>query len=517
MAAFGINTIVTRQNCRLKLLSIARFRSTTASQTNDDSSCVKPFHDIPGPKSSIVSLATSYIAAVATGELYKPWRTLTKLRQDYGPIWRQKFGSSEVVFLGDPTYFEIVLRSEGKYPKRTGFKPWLAHREQRKLGRGVLLQEGADWHRNRAALSKRMMIPREVASYTDTLNDVITDLANKVVRSRDAYKTDNIVPDIENILFNWSLDATCAVIYNKKLHLLSDKPYFEAETFIQAVHDMFNTTASLHFVPIRIHQKLNSWVWKKHLRAWDTIYATANKFIDERMNDITKQLAAGEDIGEEADFITYMVMKGTLELDEIYANATELLAASVDTTSNSLLWVLYCLAKNPHVQESLFREIEDVVPMGETPTYEHINQMPYLKATVRETLRLYTPTATISRVLSKDVVIGGYQIPAKTTCVGQTWLISRDPEYFPDPLEFRPERWIRGENEHFYGFTSIPFGYGPRMCIGKRLAELEIHLALARLCRKFLLEYTTDVESKLSTVNVPDRPLNLKFIDRSQI
>ncbi|XP_070548934.1 1,25-dihydroxyvitamin D(3) 24-hydroxylase, mitochondrial-like [Ptychodera flava] len=523
MAAFG-NTmsVVTRQNCRLKVLSIVRFRSTAVSQTNDDNSSrirknIKPFHDIPGPKSSIVSLATSYIAAVASGELYKPWRTLTKLRQGYGPIWKQTFGSSEVVYLGDPTHFEIVLRNEGKYPKRTGLQPWLVHHEQRKLGRGVLLQDGPNWHRNRAALSKRMMRPREVASYTDAVNDVITELVKKVVRARDAHKTDNIVPDIENIMFNWSLAAASAVIYDKTLHLLGDKPNLEARAFIQAVHDMFSTTARLlrGFVPIRIHQKLNSWLWKKHLRAWDTIYATANKFIDERMNDITKQLATGEDIEEEADFITYMVMKGTLEVDELYANATELLIASVDTTSNSLLWVLYCLAKNPYVQESLFREIENAVPVGETPTYEHVNQMPYLKAILKETLRLYTPTVTISRVLNKDVVIGGYQIPAKTTCIGQTWLMSRDPEYFPDPLEFRPERWIRGENEHFYGFTLIPFGYGPRMCIGKRLAELQIHLALARLCRKFLLEYTTDVESKLTLVNTPDRPLNLKFIDRS--
>ncbi|XP_070572102.1 1,25-dihydroxyvitamin D(3) 24-hydroxylase, mitochondrial-like [Ptychodera flava] len=203
------------------------------------------------------------------------------------------------------------------------------------------------------------MRPREVASYTDAVNDVITDLLPVLLFTTRSY--------------------TFSV----------DKPNHEAETFIQAVHDMFEATARLlrGFVPIRIHQKLNSWDWKKHLRAWDTIYATANRFIDERMNDITKQLAAEEDIEEEADFITYMVMKGTLELDEIYANATEVLIASVDTTSNSLLWVLYCLAKNPHVQESLFREIENVVPVGGTPTYEHINQMPYLKAILKETLR----------------------------------------------------------------------------------------------------------------------------------
>ncbi|XP_070548935.1 cytochrome P450 27C1-like [Ptychodera flava] len=226
-------------------------------------------------------------------------------------------------------------------------------------------------------------------------------------------------------------------------------------------------------------------------------------------------MAAAEDIGiEGADLVTYMITKGTLSVDEIYANATELLAATVDTTANTMLWTLYCFAKHPRVQDALYEETERVVPRGETPTPEHVNQMPYLKAIVRESMRLYPPIANLARILDKDISVGGYQIPAGTAIVGQMWLMSRDPKCFSDPLEFRPERWIRVEKEHFYGFKSLPFGYGPRMCIGKRLAELEIYLTLARLCQNFILTSTTDVKVKMTTLALPDRPLNLKFIDR---
>ncbi|XP_070562923.1 sterol 26-hydroxylase, mitochondrial-like isoform X1 [Ptychodera flava] len=508
-----------RQNSGV--LNYVRLRSTAATSPKEESNTAdtkneKSFDEIPEFNMGTFKNVLFMVDAIFRGTMQKPWPMLTKLRQDFGPIWKQRFGKFVMVSLADPQLFETVLRNEGKYPRRVPFEPWIAHREERKLGLGVLLHEGADWHRNRTALSKRMMRPREVASYTDAVNDVITDLTNKVVRARDGHKKDNIVPDIENILFTWSLDSACAIILNKKLNLLDDKPHPEAQEFIQAVHDMFDTTLWLFFVPTRVHQKFNSWIWKKHARAWDIIYATAKKLIDEKMNDVTKRMAAGEEIDtEEADFVTYMVAQGSLEIDEIYANATELLAAAVDTTSNTFLWTLYCVAKYPHAQTALYEEIKRVVPAGETPTHEHINRMPYLKAVLRETMRLHPPVINISRIVEKEVTVAGYHMPAGTLFAGQTWLMGRDPEYFEDPLEFQPERWIRDEKEHFYGFKSLPFGYGPRMCIGKRLAELEIHLALARLCQKFILEPTTDVEAKMTTIVAPDRPLNLKFIDRT--
>ncbi|XP_070562951.1 1,25-dihydroxyvitamin D(3) 24-hydroxylase, mitochondrial-like [Ptychodera flava] len=500
--------------------SCVQLRSTATNSPNAESGVdtenTKSFDQMPGITKGAFQTILFLVDGFVRGTIQKPWASLTKMRKDLGPIWKQRFGKLVMVSVADPQQFETVLRNEGKYPRRNPLEPWIAHRRERNLALGVLLHEGADWHRNRAALSKRMMRPREVASYTDAVNDVITDLTKKVIRARDGHKTDNIVPDIENILFTWSLDSACAVILNKKLNLLDDKPHPEAQAFIKAVHDMFDSTMWMFLIPTQVHKKFNSWVWKKHVKAWDTIYATAKTLIDEKMNDVTERVAAGEDNDtEEADFVTYMVVQGKLEIAEIYANVTELLAAAVDTTSSTFLWTLHCVSKYPQVQESLYEEIKRVIPAGETPTHEHINGMPYLKAILKETMRLHPPVINVSRIIDREVTVGGYRVPAETILMGQTWLMGRDPEYFEDPLEFQPERWIRDEKEHFYGFKSLPFGYGPRMCIGKRLAELEIHLALARLCQRFILVSTTDVEGKITSITAPDRPLNLKFLDRT--
>ncbi|XP_077994495.1 1,25-dihydroxyvitamin D(3) 24-hydroxylase, mitochondrial-like [Glandiceps talaboti] len=502
-----------KRHCRL--LPTAHFSSASQEPVNKaDSGQVKSFDELPGPGTGFFGALVFVVRIFTSGmkTIKDPSEMMKEIKKKYGPIWKQSIGALVTVNLSDPKDFEMVLRNEGKYPTRIPFQPWIQYRNYRGHPLGVLLHEGEDWHRNRAALSKRMLRPREVSSYNDAVTDVINDTLAKVIRDR---KSNKIVQNLEDIVFKWSLESACAIILNKKMNLLDDKPHPEAQEFIQAVHDMFNTTTWLFVIPSAFQQKVNSPIWRKHVRAWDVIFTTAKKLIDEKMGEVTQRTSEGEDIDEEeTDFITYMASQGTLKPGEIYANATDLLAAAVDTTSNTFLWTLYCVAKHPEVQNSLYEEISRVVPTGKTPTYKDINQMPYLKAVLRETVRLYPPIATISRILDDDIIIRCYNIPAKTCIVGWTVLTGRDPELFKDPSEFRPERWLREEKEHFYGFKSLPFGYGPRMCMGKRLAELEIHLSLARISQQFILEATTDVFVKPTTILQPDRPLNLKFIDR---
>ncbi|XP_077994769.1 1,25-dihydroxyvitamin D(3) 24-hydroxylase, mitochondrial-like isoform X2 [Glandiceps talaboti] len=471
---------------------------------------VKSFEDMPGFKGNIFATIIRTIKVIRSGNLKRPWIFYDEQRQLFGDIYKYKIGALQTVVVNIPEDVEFVLRREGKYPRRVDM-PWKDYRDLRNYKYGILTLDGADWQRNRTALSKRILRPREVLTYTTPVNDVITDLLQKVRRLR---RSDNIVPGLENSLFAWALDSACSVILSKKLNLLDDKPNPQAQAFIEAVHDMFRTTVDLFVVPVSIQKKINTKAWRTHVKSWDVIFDTAKLLIDERMNEVVKISSSENMDEEEVDFLTFLVAKSKLETDEIYSNCTELLAAAVDTTSNAFLWVLDCVSKRPDVQDKLFREVSKVVPQGELPTYQHVNQMPYLKAVVKETIRLFPPAINLIRILSQDIVVQGYNIPAETAILIPIWGMSRDPRYFEDPLQFKPERWLRNEHEHFDGFRSLPFGFGPRMCIGKRLAELEMHLALARISRDFILESTTDTSPILSTVLTPDRPLNLKFIDR---
>ncbi|XP_077977218.1 1,25-dihydroxyvitamin D(3) 24-hydroxylase, mitochondrial-like [Glandiceps talaboti] len=510
MAGRNLLRNIVKQN--YGLLATTRCSSTTIKHRIEDSN-VKPFKEVPGLELGFFRSIILSAIMIAKGSMKKPWSMMAEARQGFGPIWKQRLGDNVIVTLSDPKDVEHVLRNEGKYPMRMLTEPWTLYRDYRGYSYGVLLKEGADWHRHRSTLSKRMMRPKEVLSYNDTVNEVVTDMLNKVIRVR---QSDNVVPDIEKIIFNWALESACAIILNKKMNLLDDKPHPEAQEFIQAVHDMFDTTLWLLILPASIQKKWNTRTWKKHMKSWDIIFSTAKKMIDEKMNKETKELLENDKIDEQDyDLITFMASKETMDTGEIYGNATDLLAAAVDTTSNTLLWALYCLGKYPQVQNLLHEEVNRVVPRGEIPTHKHIDQMPYLRAVLKESMRLYPTVISVSRMLDKDIVLGGYNIPAKTGIMISNWLMGRDPELFEDPLEFKPERWIRDENEHFDGFRFLPFGYGPRMCIGKRLADLEINLAVARISQHFIIEAPNEVEPIMSTITQPDRPLNLRIINRT--
>ena len=173
---------------------------------------------------------------------------------------------------------------------------------------------------------------------------------------------------------------------------------------------------------------------------------------------------------------------------------------------------IYELAKNPDKQEKLRQEI---LSFGKYElTAQDIGQMRYFRACLQESFRLNPTIATMVRVLPNDSVIRGHRIPAGTMVMWSNAVIGKDPNLFPEPDKYNPERWI--ENKHEINpFAVRNFSHGPRMCIGKRFAELEIQLAICKLLQNFRLEWAADYELDPITelINTPDKPMALRFVD----
>lgn len=103
----------------------------------------------------------------------------------------------------------------------------------------------------------------------------------------------------------------------------------------------------------------------------------------------------------------------------------------------------------------------------------------------------------------------------QTFIVLENYCTARSEKYFEDPLEYKPERWLRENREEAHAFASIPFGFGPRMCLGRRLAELEIYLFICKLLQRFQIEYNQGpLEMYQKLIMVPDKPVKIKLIDR---
>ncbi|KAG7226709.1 hypothetical protein INR49_014057 [Caranx melampygus] len=180
-----------------------------------------------------------------------------------------------------------------------------------------------------------------------------------------------------------------------------------------------------------------------------------------------------------------------------------------------MLWAIFNLSRNPGAQRKLLEEIREVVPPDQDPCGEHIKSMPYLKACLKESMRLSPSVPFTSRTLDKDTVLGDYAIPKGTVLMINSHALGSNEEYFDNGKQFKPERWLR-ENSTINPFAHVPFGIGKRMCIGRRLAELQLQLAMCWLVREYEIVATDNEPLDVihSGLLVPNRELPVAFIRR---
>ncbi|NXB53602.1 CP24A protein, partial [Leucopsar rothschildi] len=214
------------------------------------------------------------------------------------------------------------------------------------------------------------------------------------------------------------------------------------------------------------------------------------------------------------DFLCDIYSGGHLSRKELYASIAELQIAGVEMTANSLLWALYNLSRNPHVQQKLFQEIQRVLAAQENPSAESLRNMPYLKACLKESMRLTPSVPFTTRTIDTEMILGNYVLPKGTVLMINSHSLGCSEEYFRGWAEFRPERWLLKGSIH--PFSHVPFGLGKRMCVGRRVAELQLHLALCWLVRKYHIVATDrePVETLHSGILIPSRALPIAFHPR---
>ncbi|KQK17670.1 3,9-dihydroxypterocarpan 6A-monooxygenase [Brachypodium distachyon] len=179
-----------------------------------------------------------------------------------------------------------------------------------------------------------------------------------------------------------------------------------------------------------------------------------------------------------------------LSRDNIKAFMLDIFAAGTDTTTITVEWAMSELINNPAVLRRAQEEIDAVVGKSRLVDESDVASLPYLQAVAKETLRLHPTGPLVVRRSLEQCKVGGYDVPAGATVFVNVWAIGRDPACWPEPLEFRPERFLGGgcnagtdvRGQHFH---MLPFGSGRRICPGASLALLVVHAALAAMVQCF--------------------------------
>lgn len=191
---------------------------------------------------------------------------------------------------------------------------------------------------------------------------------------------------------------------------------------------------------------------------------------------------------------------------QVRDEAMTLFLAGHETTANALSFAFWLLAQNPDVVAELRREVETVLG-DRAPTLADIPRLAYTQQVVEESMRLYPPVWAFERQALQDDVIAGYHVPKGTIVGVSPYVLHRRPELFPDPLRFDPTRFdkakVKERNKHAY----LPFGGGPRTCIGNMFALMEMQIVLAMAVRRFDFSVAPDFEVVLDP-SVTLRPKN---------
>ncbi|KAL4646211.1 25-hydroxyvitamin D-1 alpha hydroxylase, mitochondrial-like [Arapaima gigas] len=474
---------------------------------------LKNLAEMPGP--SAISFAWDLFARKGLSQLHE---LQLEGRKRYGPIWKAKFGPILTVHVAEPTLIEQVLRQEGQYPMRSDLSSWKDYRHLRGHGYGLLTAEREEWQEVRSLLGKHTLRPKAVEAYDGTLNSVVTDLLASLKRQRDQ-NVHGLITDIADEFYRFGLEGISSVLFESRIGCLESQVPKETKCFIESINTMFVMTLLTMAMPVWMKRMFPK-PWDTFCQCWDYIFHFAKGHIDQRLKEESDRLAQGQEV--KGQYLTYFLLRQGLSMKDIYSNVTELLLAGVDTVrliftfSSTLSWCLYELSRHPEIQTAMRNEVLMVLGGKQIPGAPEVAQMQLMKAVVKEVLRLYPVIPGNARVIpDSDIQIGGYLIPQKTLITLCHYATSRDASFFSNPNEFHPERWLTKEQRH-HPFASLPFGVGKRSCIGRRIAQLELHLALARILLQYEVRPDPDgavVSPMTRTVLVPKRAINLQFIE----
>lgn len=183
----------------------------------------------------------------------------------------------------------------------------------------------------------------------------------------------------------------------------------------------------------------------------------------------------------------------------VISQAINFLLAGFDTSSTALTFFLYHLALNDDIQEKALQEIKDARDKNDGKiTYDTMQDLPYITACISEAMRLYPSIVRLERLCHEDFVHKGMTIKEGTLVVIPTWALHRNPEYFPDPEVFNPDRFMPENKNKIHPYAYLPFGSGPRNCIGMRFAWVQMKVLACyflpvfrfSICPETQLKYT---------------------------
>ncbi|XP_023239338.1 cytochrome P450 302a1, mitochondrial-like isoform X2 [Centruroides sculpturatus] len=475
----------------------------------EEHSRIKEFSEIPGPKPlPVIGNIWRYLPVIGEYDPNRQHINYEKMYREYGSIVKEVvIGKRIVVHLFDPNDMETLYRNEGRYPSRLSHRALLKYRKERPHlynNGGLFPSNNEEWHRLRQAFQRSLLHSSIINEYISPLQELSEDVIGKIKKIRNSQ---NQVDDFQKDLYKWAIECTGIITLNRRLGCIEKGLCTEEE-----INNLVKSAGDTHQAVMITENGLPLWqlfptaAYRSLVHAQDVMTKILKRFLEKSKNETECKSA----------ILNRFMSMPNIDEKDIFAMILDMFLAGIDTTAYSAAFTLYHLARNQECQKILQKELKSKLPSKTSEiSAETLKSLPYLKACIKESMRLNPIAIGTGRILPKDLIVSNYRLPAKTMVIAHHQVACRQFQNFPDALSFRPERWLRNDFRNtIHPFLVLPFGYGPRMCIGRRFAELELYILVSKIFRHFNLEYHwEDIDCFTRLINVPDKQLRLKFID----
>lgn len=401
---------------------------------------------------------------------------------EVGDVFRARVAGRDVYILGHPEFFERALVTEqDAFEKSEDFG--IA------FGQNLNAVEGEQWERQNEVLQK-FFFPGRIRSYADDMVDIID-------RRVDDW-SDGEQISLHEQMKAVALEILYGTLFDRPLDPNGDE---ELRWAANSLNEWF---------------KPSSWV----LPNWVPTPARRRfRKGRQRLEDEARRLLAEREHegGTGDDLLSTMVQVRQSDSDlitetEMIDQVAGLTFAGHDTTALTLSFAWHRLGTDPEIRERFHAELADVLD-GERPTMSDIGDLQVTENIINETMRRHTSVHTVPRTTTKTIDAHGYEIPAGERVFLSIYRVHRHPEFWEDPEAFRPERW-NDTSPQEKGYAFVPFGAGPRSCIGQRFSNLEAILILARIGQQFELDPQTDLAFAPEMTSQPADDLPAKVTSR---
>jgi len=395
-----------------------------------------------------------------------PMKAITAFQAKYGDIFSLSLPFAKIIVAAKPEYAKYVLLENNKNYRKSLAYEMLAVL----LGNGLLTSEGEFWKKQR-----KLIQPAFHKQKLAALTAMMVARTEETVERFKTYSQKSEYVDMLPEMTELTLDIISKSIFSSGI---SRQKAMEVGTHITRLNEYAVDKLNNPFrLPASFPTPFNIRERKSMQALDDVIYGVINERRKEGVSkdDLLSMLldAKEEDTGQGMD--------NKQLRDEVMT----IFIAGNETSSNALSWMFYLLSQHPEEEQKMLAEINEKLDAGTALTFENLMQFNYVRMVIEESMRLYPPAWAIGRRNIADDELDGYFVEKGTNVLMPLFLFHRSEKYWDEPMAFRPERFAPEKRNSIDRFVYMPFGGGPRLCIGNHFAMLEMQIILILLYRHF--------------------------------